>query len=157
MVNRYFPYRSRSAYQSGVGLIEVMVAVFVLAVGMLGIAAMQAMALRNSQSSLERSQAVIQSYSIMDAMRANHAVAITGGYNFPMPADPALCPAPAPDGSLVKADLNDWIESLKATIGEGACGSIDCAGSLCEIVVTWDDSRGNTGSNKYEVVTEGSI
>ncbi|MFL8092610.1 prepilin-type N-terminal cleavage/methylation domain-containing protein, partial [Xanthomonas vasicola] len=44
---------------SGIGLIEVLISVVILGVGMLGIAAMQATALRNSQSSLERSQAVI--------------------------------------------------------------------------------------------------
>lgn len=63
---------------AGVGLVEVMISVLVLGVGMLGIAAMQATALRNSQSSLERSQAVIQAYTIFDAMRANLAVATSG-------------------------------------------------------------------------------
>ena len=36
---------------------------------------MQATALRNSQGSFERTQVVIQSYSILDAMRANRQVA----------------------------------------------------------------------------------
>ena len=46
-------------------------AVAILAFGLLGIAALQATALRNSQSSYERSQAVSLTYSILDRMRAN--------------------------------------------------------------------------------------
>ena len=46
--------------QAGAGLIEVLVAVLVMGVGLLGIAAMQATALRNHQSALERTQATIQ-------------------------------------------------------------------------------------------------
>lgn len=156
-MNRHSQYRLRSARQSGVGLIEVMVAVFVLAVGMLGIAAMQAMALRNSQSSLERTQAVIQSYSILDAMRANRDAAMTGGYNRVLPAPGSPCPAPALDGSLAKADQKLWIDSLQQTIGEGACGGITCVNAMCEIVVGWNDSRGNQGSSEYEVRTQGAI
>ena len=57
--------------QSGISLIEVMVSVLILSIGLLGIAAMQATALRNGQSSLERSQAVVQSYSILDTIRAD--------------------------------------------------------------------------------------
>src|SRR5690606_10573682 len=43
----------------GVGLLEVMISVLILSVGLLGIAAMQALALRGSQSSLESTQAVM--------------------------------------------------------------------------------------------------
>jgi type IV pilus assembly protein PilV len=64
-----------------VGLIEVLVAVLVLGIGLLGVAAMQATALRNSQSSLERSQGVMHVYTILDAMRANPQAARAGGYN----------------------------------------------------------------------------
>ena len=53
-------------------LLEVLIAVLVLAIGLLGIAALQATALRNSQSSLERNQAVIASYTIADAMTDPH-------------------------------------------------------------------------------------
>ena len=52
-------------------MIEVLVAVLVMGIGLLGVAAMQATALRNNQSALERTQATIQTYSILDAMRAN--------------------------------------------------------------------------------------
>ena len=57
-------------------LLAALVAVLVMGVGLLGIAAMQATALRNNQSALERTQATIQTYSILDAMRANRDAAL---------------------------------------------------------------------------------
>src|SRR3546814_14691706 len=62
----------------GTTRIEVLIAVLVLGIGMLGIASLQATSLRNSQSSLERSQAVIATYAIIDAMRANRNDALAG-------------------------------------------------------------------------------
>ena len=66
--------------QSGFSLIEVMVAVLVLSIGILGLAALQATALRNNQSALERSQGVVNTYSMVDAMRANVDSARAGEY-----------------------------------------------------------------------------
>lgn len=140
--------------QRGVGLIEVMIAVLILGVGLLGIAAMQATALRNSQSSLERSQAVMQTYAILDAMRANVAVARIGGYNL----SSMTCSQPDA-GALAANDLRDWIGSLKSSLNDSACGQINCGSLSCEISVQWDDSRAggsddtNRGSDTHTITT----
>jgi type IV pilus assembly protein PilV len=123
-------------------LLEVLIAVLIMAIGMLGIAAMQTTALRNNQSSLERSQAVIQSYAILDAMRANRDAALalqydTGGW---------ICAAPA-GGTHVGNDIGFWMNSMKATMGVAGdattCGRVDCvaATGICTIGVRWDDTR----------------
>jgi type IV pilus assembly protein PilV len=130
--------RSASAVR-GVGLIEVLVAVLVLAIGLLGVAAMQATALRNSQSSLERSQGVMHVYTILDAMRANPNAARAGGYNMGM-----TCAVPAA-GDLVANDKRAWIDMLQQNLGPTACGQVACVGALCTISVRWDDSRGSSG------------
>ncbi len=124
----------------GVGLIEVLVAVLVLAIGLLGVAAMQATALRNSQSSLERSQGVMHVYTILDAMRANPEAARSGGYNMGM-----TCAPPAA-GSLITSDQRQWISVLQQNLGVTACGQVNCVGPICTIIVRWDDSRGSAGS-----------
>jgi type IV pilus assembly protein PilV len=135
--------------QRGVGLVEVLVAVVVLAFGLLGIAAMQLTSLRNSQSALERSQAIAQTYAILDAMRANRAMAITGAYNIPQ-----TCVAPA-TGDLVANDLRHWIQSMQQpqVLGTGACGSVACGATSCTITVQWDDSRAQGGDDEQQVVT----
>ncbi|HHW4679951.1 MAG TPA: type IV pilus modification protein PilV [Xylella taiwanensis] len=127
---------------AGVSLIEVLISVFILAVGMLGIAAMQVMALRNNDSAMQRSHAVIQSYAILEAMRANRSEAIKGSYN----TNGMICTAPQA-GSLVDVDRRDWMNNLKAALGdsEHTCGSILCDANGCKIEVQWDESRASNG------------
>lgn len=141
--------------QAGAGLLEVMISVLIMGIGLLGIAAMQATALRNGQSSLERSQAVIQSYAILDVMRANRIDAIAGYYN----TTAVQCAAAAVDTSQpagqqsAQGEVNTWLASLKRSVGvtgdTSTCGQITCAantigGGTCTVLVQWDDSRGST-------------
>lgn len=147
--NRRAP-RSLAAIR-GVGLIEVLVAVLVLAIGLLGVAAMQATALRNSQSSLERSQGVMHVYTILDAMRANPDAARSGGYNMGM-----TCVPPAA-GSLVTSDQRQWITVLQQNLGVTACGQVTCVATVCTVTVRWDDSRGSGGSTVQTLSTRTRI
>ena len=128
--------------QQGASLIEVLIAVLIMGIGLLGIAAMQTTALRNSQSSLERSQAVIQSYAIFDAMRANRTAALGGAYN----TAGWICAAPTGTSHAAR-DSIAWMNSMKATMGRAGdtttCGNIACvaATSICTVIIRWDDSR----------------
>ena len=145
-------YRNPSS-AAGLGLIEVLIAVLVLAIGLLGIAAMQATALRNTQSSLERSQAVIQTYAILDAMRANP----TGTYNL---AETCTMPAtPDTGANLAAKDISRWLTNLHTAMGDVAttCGSINCVGGVCTVTVKWDDTRGSGGEDDLTVVTVSRI
>lgn len=127
---------STARHQRGVGLIEVLVAVLIMGVGLLGIAAMQGTALRNSQSSLERSQAVIYTYMILDSMRANRDAALAGGYNMAQ-----TCNVPT-GGTLISNDQGAWLQAIQAGLGAGSCGTINCpANSACSITVQWNDSH----------------
>lgn len=128
----------------GVSLIEVLVSVVVLSIGLLGVAAMQSIALRGGQSSLETSQAVIQTNSILDAMRANRINA--GAYNTPG----MVCAAGGAPGTLAQNDVSVWIGALKNTIGRPGdtttCGSITGCPDACVITVQWDDQRAGGGA-----------
>jgi type IV pilus assembly protein PilV len=127
---------------AGVSMIEVLIAVVVLAYGLLGVAAMQMVALRNSQSAHERSQATVQTYAILDAMRANRNTAQIGGYNMAL-----TCNVPATNtANLAAGNLHDWMTSLKDTMGATACGGITCGSTDCVITVQWNDSRANAGN-----------
>ena len=57
--------------QGGVGMVEVLAALFVLSVGLLGIAGLQAQGIRAGHSATLRSLAVIKSVEIIERMRAN--------------------------------------------------------------------------------------
>ena len=142
---------SKLGWQAGASLIEVMVAVLILSIGLLGVAAMQATALKNSQSALERSQAVVESYAILDAMRANQEQGQNGAYTRGM-----TCTAPS-GADLVDADFGRWITSMQASLGASACGAVNCVAATCTVTVRWNDSRGTGGSSAQEVVTVGRI
>lgn len=144
-----------SRCQRGASLLEVLIAVLVLAIGMLGVAAMQAMSLRNSLSALERSQATVQSYAILDAMRANVVEARNNTYNLALAAAP--CPAPAAGGTLASLDLNNWINSLQTTLGPSACGAVACAANVCEVTIRWNDERGTGGVAAQQLLTRSRI
>jgi type IV pilus assembly protein PilV len=147
----------RSPAQRGFSLIEVLIAVLVLALGLLGIAAMQSVALRSSQSSFERSQAVMETYSMLDTMSARGGAQAgthnTGGF---------ICELPEDDGSGPRIDLRAWMQSLKDTLNPRACGNIECVGDFCLVEVRWDDSRAlaideDEDLKEYTVQTRSSL
>lgn len=132
---------AKSNKQKGVGLIEVMVSVLILAFGVLGVSTLMAVNLKNSQSSMERTQAVIQTNAILDFMRANKSDAIIGKYNL----TGWTCNAPASDNTHGAA-LALWIGDLKSGLGSTACGKVICSSASCEAQVRWNDSRATGGS-----------
>ncbi|OYY73386.1 MAG: type IV pilus modification protein PilV [Gammaproteobacteria bacterium 28-57-27] len=129
---------TRPSRQNGFSILEALIAVLVLSIGLLGVAALQASALRNNQSALERSLAVMQSYSIFDAMRANVAAMRTGNYNM------GLTCTPPSGGTLAQNDRRQWLIDVQAALNDSsACGSIACTpAGVCTVSVQWDDSRG---------------
>jgi|SRR5690554_4511312 len=134
-------------HQRGVSLLEVLIAVIILALGLLGLAGLQLNALRNNQSSMERSMAVVESYSIIDAMRIDRENALSGGFNIELDADPT-------EGSFAGNEIAKWRNRLQDALGEDATGSIACNGAVCTVTVQWNDERGTGGSSSQEIVTE---
>ena len=148
-------------YSRGTSLIEVLISVLILGIGLLGIASMQAITLRNGQSSMERSQAVMQSYSILDAMRSNVDLARAGRYSMPY-----TCTPPTANSTLAEKDLADWMSNVQTNLGATSCGTIVCqaiAGPpatnnrLCTVTVEWNDSRGTDGAANQKTITESRI
>lgn len=137
-----------SRTQSGFSLIELLIAVLVLAIGLLGVAALQTNALKHNQSALQRSQATMLAYSIMDAMRANRPAAIAGQYNLAR-----SCAPPSGGSGLIAADHRAWIAALKTNLGDfpTTCGEIACASATCTVKVYWDDSRGLGGRTEQVI------
>ena len=66
-----------SARARGFSLVEVMVAVIVICVGLLGIAKMQALSLSNSTTSRQRSLAAIEAAGLASAMHSNRQYWVT--------------------------------------------------------------------------------
>ena len=144
--------------QTGVGLIEVLIAVLVLSIGFLGIAALQAKSLSTNNSSMARSQAVIASYSILDAMRADRTNALAGAYNQTVAAN--NCPALG--GGLTTDQLSVWCSELENSLGGASAnttGTVLCSATGdCTVTIQFDDSRaGPSGSNTQQVITRAML
>jgi type IV pilus assembly protein PilV len=130
----------------GFSLIEVLVAVLVLAIGLLGVAALQINATRANQSAELRSQASMLAYFMLDAMRANRKAAISGAYN----TEDKLCEAPSSPSTLAENDQKTWLEALKPNLVDqpSTCGEIACNIDTCTVKVYWDDSRAGGASDQ---------
>jgi type IV pilus assembly protein PilV len=68
---------------AGFTLLEVLIAIVVVAFGLLGLAGLQAFALKNNQSASLRVAAVGLTTDLIDRMKANFEGAVTGEYNKP--------------------------------------------------------------------------
>lgn len=136
--------------QAGLSLLEVLIAVIVLSLGLIGLAGLQMNALRNSEGAMERSMAVVESYSIIDAIRIDPQAASSGGFNLALDADPA-------GGTFAGNELVKWRTRLQNQLGAGASGSVACADSLCIITVDWSDQRGSSGNDTQQIITEARL
>jgi type IV pilus assembly protein PilV len=70
---------ARPDSQQGFSLIEVLVALLVLSIGLLGLAALQTTSLKYNTESYFRTQATYFVYDIVDRMRINSAAVASGG------------------------------------------------------------------------------
>ncbi len=135
----------------GFSLLEVLIALVILSVGLLGIAAMISTTLKSNDSAYMRTQATTLAYNIMDRMRANLPAATGGSYDITMPAsaatgsDPTTCTSGTCDSTTLAAyDLGQWEYDLANQLPEGR-GAVATAtgGGVTTVTVTvlWNDSR----------------
>ncbi|RRJ82285.1 type IV pilus modification protein PilV [Aestuariirhabdus litorea] len=131
--------------QAGVGLIEILVTLLILAVGFLGMAALQANALRLGHSAYVRTQASVLAYDIIDRIRANPTVAQGGGYDIAIGdsgSDVDTCEAAACNtATLATYDKQQWLFLLQSQLPKGD-GTVSVAGGRVTVTVQWDESRG---------------
>ncbi len=122
--------------QQGVSLIEVLVAVVILSIGLLGLAGLQAGGMRVGQGAMYRGLAAQYAYDMADRMRANMAAAKAGSYSLSLGATYPVTLS----GTAVTNDVNDWMTRMR-TVLPAADGSIAVSGNTATITVQWDDRR----------------
>jgi len=130
------PFRFRRS--SGFSLIEVLVAVLVFSIGLLGLAALQVASVRTNQSAAYRSTAVGLAYAMADRMRANQNGVLTGQYVTVYAA--GNCATNPPDNPAAAHDLAAWKQQLACQLPDGQ-GQIQFPGGNIQISVKWTDAR----------------
>lgn len=138
--------------QRGFSLLEVLVALILLSVGLLGLAGLQVTSLRHNVDSLTRSQATLAADAILERVRANKANALDYATEF---ADGvATSGDEASHSALATTDLAAWKSQLADTLpgGQGQIGVAgdSCSGRIanCRVTVTirwFDKSDDATG------------
>ena len=140
--------------QRGVSLIESMIALFVISIGLLGIASLQVVAMKQNANALYHSQAVWIAYNMADRIRANTSefvnyADIDTSNSYSQDCEGASCSTL----QMVTADAADWsdlVDQLPAGRGLISGDATELA-----VAVMWDDEgTGATGtgcSNDPEV------
>jgi type IV pilus assembly protein PilV len=159
----------------GFTLIEVLVAMLVLSIGLLGIASTLIAALHSSTSNYLQQQAVQSAYDIVERMRSNFISGSIAGSGNPyiVAATAPSGTAPAPNCASVTTctsaqmaayDVWEWQtqvkNSLPGGVGQIAVTSVNASAQVV-ITLTWSDQPAQatfnpTGSTTatYTVVTE---
>jgi type IV pilus assembly protein PilV len=140
--------------QSGVGLIEVLIAVLILAVGILGLAQMQLSAKRAGFEATQRSIATSLARDILERIRSNpgeaatyaaatpnNGIVLNAAYTFPTVTD---CTANAcSEAQLAAYDMRDWTEMVRGDRIKVDVGGTDIpAGGLLNPVVCMFENTG---------------
>ncbi|EJM52420.1 type IV pilus modification protein PilV [Pseudomonas sp. GM48] len=116
--------------QEGMTLVEVLVALVILGVGLLGAAAFQLNALKYTDSARMTSQASFIAYDMLDRIRANAV------------ADYTIAPQASGNPGVTRdQDLFDFKSNIVSSLGTTATGSVAVNQQVYTITITWDDSR----------------
>ncbi|MGB5305176.1 MAG: type IV pilus modification protein PilV, partial [Gammaproteobacteria bacterium] len=101
----------------GFSLLEVLIAILILSIGLLGLASLQSNGMRFNHTSYLRSQATVLSYGIADTMRANRSASLNGDYDTDFTENAATFTG----SGLAQTDLNTWKTQLETLLpgGEG--------------------------------------
>jgi type IV pilus assembly protein PilV len=150
----------KSATQ-GFTLVEVLVALIVISIGLLGIAKLQALALSSTATAGKRSIAALEAAGMASAMHADRgywdSAAVANTFNLSgtsfTTGDGSLAPGPAcligsacSQAQMAAYDLVQWASSLSSTLGTTYTGTITCTPpgtgapptpASCQITLKW--------------------
>lgn len=136
--------------QQGFLLFEVMIAVFILAVGVLGMASLQTLSVRYAQEAYFVSQANIAVAGMAERIRMNQPLNLDDGfsaYQFDGSVDQNIiqCVFPAAScnaAQLVSYELNQWQQSLELLRLPLVKGLVNVSeASSASLAVIWDRNR----------------
>ncbi len=141
MISHPAPHHNRR--NKGFTLLEVMVALVIFSIGLLGLAGLEAQGMRYNHSAYLKTQATFQAYDILDRMRANREAAANGNYQPTFASEgidrdcdttTVICST----AYMAQHDIYEWKNSLKNVL-PGGKGKVVKTGDVHVVTVTWDD------------------
>jgi len=152
----------KSSAQRGVTIVEMLVALVVLSVGMLGVAGLFAVTLRAGGSAIQRTQAVSLASNIADRIRANRRAGNT--YTSTASATDNKCVGPSSISctadEMAKNDVYLWQQEIAGAFpGGAATGSIAYTAptkaadpAIYDITIQWKE-QGRNASEASETLS----
>jgi type IV pilus assembly protein PilV len=143
--------------QNGFTLLEVLVALVILSIGLIGLAGLQSASLKQNYNAYLRSQATALAYDMADRVRTNGLGAANGSYHNPTATSHSGCTSTTgcSAANLAENDMWEWTADLAALLPLGS-GTVcrdstpevpptvlacDGAGPTHVVRVRWDDDR----------------
>jgi type IV pilus assembly protein PilV len=151
MSQNSFVNRHRTA---GLTLVEILIALLVISVGLLGVAGLHAMSLRNNYDALMRSHASALAGDIADRMRANRAAA--AAYAIELDEDVVV----EADSPIAITDLDEWRKSLADQLPQGnGSVAINAVTRIVTITIQWGErgDKDNPNPDPVTFITETEI
>lgn len=157
--------------QAGVSLIEVLVAMLILSIGLLGMVGLQTTSLRNTQNAYLRTQATVFAGDMAERIRTNPQGVGGGSYMVASGALTAACESAAgcASGALAQHDVARWQASLASALPSGsgrvcrdatpddgtvAAPACDGSGNLLAIKIWWDGDRDGTAGQRFVMTVQ---
>jgi len=144
-------------------MIEVLLAVVVLAIGLMAGSKMQMLGMNFTQGAQLRTTATMAANDIIDRMRINPQGVASGGYDNAntnnAPADPGCVANGCTPAQLAEHDLRVWASYFGKVDGAntitplaGATGTITVANNVYEVKITWSERvHGQTADEAREI------
>ncbi len=136
--------------QAGMTLIEVLVALMVFSIGVLGVAMLQLNALKHTDSAMRSTQVSYIAQDLLERIRANPQA------NYVMAS---LTHAPASGNPDVPRDqdLFDFADQLRRMVGDDVQAAVAVVGTQVTISVDWNDSRTQGSEAQWQTLSLSSV
>ena len=129
--------------QGGFSMVEVLVTIVILAVGLLGVAGIQALGLRTATVSLEHNTVTLLATEMAERVRVNRLAFEAGHYNVAVDADtPPVgqrCTATCTPEQQAVTDLLNWYDRLMQLNAASATIRRDPSDNSVTIRINWTD------------------
>jgi type IV pilus assembly protein PilV len=122
--------------ENGFSLIEVLIALLILAVGLLGMASLMLISMKSNQSAYQRSQANWLAYDIVERIRLNQGQSYVITAATPKPGDPGCKASGCNAANLAQLDIREWRSQLDDA---GVTGTVARNGRAYTVTISWQE------------------
>jgi type IV pilus assembly protein PilV len=140
--------------QNGVALLEVLIALVVVAVGLIGMALLQVTAMKHAHQGQMHSHSTYLLYDITDRIRANGDGADSGDYDLAFGSNVSAsknCESvECTSAEMADFDLDQWEDHILRVLPGGE-GAVSVSGGVATVSIRYDDDRDESDTVTYQL------